>query len=257
MCRLPVVSVLRGHGITRLVAIGHTLHQTRQRAGRDPVATPVFRNANPWSNFGLHRVGVKGVGGAEQQAGWRYGCLHVRLATVQHFRPVLYGFQTFQGEHPVVCVSRFQARGVVEEQQSDLRMSQARSRPAAVPARSRTSRRRTPPRAPRPARHRPPARFRRSSSWTDTVCRSLPAAERNTPARTDKSAGSWSGSASSCICLSIRATKSPWRTRSARRKPATTKGCRAWWTKLWATRFATKGLQRDQEHAGDGGEQAG
>jgi hypothetical protein len=58
-----------------------------------------------------------------------------------------------------------------------------------------------------------------------------PAAARKTPARTDKSAGSWSGSASSCICLSIRATKSPWRTRSARRKPATTKCCRAWWTK--------------------------
>jgi hypothetical protein len=61
------------------------------------------------------------------------------------------------------------------------------------------------------------------------------AAARNTPAKTDKSAGSWSGSASSCICLSIRATKSPWRTRSARRKPATTKCCRAWWTKPWAT----------------------
>jgi hypothetical protein len=109
------------------------------------------------------------------------------------------------------------------------------SRPAAVPERSRTSRRLTPPRPPRPARRRPPARTRRRSNWTSTVCRSPPAAARNTPARTDKSAGSWSGSASSCICLSIRATKSPWRTRSARRKPATTKSCRAWWTKPWAT----------------------
>jgi hypothetical protein len=62
-----------------------------------------------------------------------------------------------------------------------------------------------------------------------------PAAARKTPAKTDKSAGPWSGSASSCICLSIRATKFPWRTRSARRKPATTKCCRAWWTKPWAT----------------------